>query len=89
MFDFEPTEEQQALIDTARRFARERIIPIAAACDRESRFPMDVFEEAHKPSASSTRPSPPSTAAPGLSDLEASAHHRGARLRLHAASRRA
>ncbi|HSY22632.1 MAG TPA: acyl-CoA dehydrogenase family protein [Polyangiaceae bacterium] len=47
MFDFEPTEEQRALIETARRFARERIVPIAAACDRESRFPKDVFEEAH------------------------------------------
>src|SRR6201996_623236 len=48
MFDFEPTEEQRALIDTARRFTRERIIPVAAACDRESRFPKDVFEAAHE-----------------------------------------
>jgi acyl-CoA dehydrogenase len=47
MFDFEPTEEQRALIDTARRFARERIIPIAAEYDRESKFPSHVFEEAH------------------------------------------
>lgn len=48
MIDFELTEEQKALIDTARRFTRERIIPVAAQCDRESRFPRDVFEEAHK-----------------------------------------
>ena len=47
MFDFEPTEEQRALIETARRFARERIIPVAAECDRESRFPKSVFEAAH------------------------------------------
>jgi acyl-CoA dehydrogenase len=47
MFDFEPTEEQRALIDTAKRFTRERITPIAAACDRDSRFPIDVFEQAH------------------------------------------
>src|SRR5260370_31933897 len=47
MFDFEPTEEQRALIETARRFARERIMPIAAECDRESKFPRPVFEEAH------------------------------------------
>jgi acyl-CoA dehydrogenase len=47
MFDFEPTEEQQALIETARRFARERIIPVAAECDRESKFPKSVFEAAH------------------------------------------
>src|SRR5271165_1933266 len=47
MFDFEPTEEQRALIETARRFARERIIPIAAECDRDAKFPKDVFQEAH------------------------------------------
>jgi len=47
MFDFEPTEEQRALIETARRFARERIIPIASACDRDSKFPKAVFDEAH------------------------------------------
>jgi acyl-CoA dehydrogenase len=47
MFDFEPTEEQRALIETARRFARERIIPIAAECDREAKFPKHILEEAH------------------------------------------
>ncbi len=47
MFDFEPTEEQQALIETARRFARERIVPIAAEYDKISQFPKHVFEEAH------------------------------------------
>ncbi len=47
MFDFEPTEEQRALIETARRFVRERIIPIAAECDRESKFPKHVLDEAH------------------------------------------
>jgi acyl-CoA dehydrogenase len=47
MFDFEPNEEQRALIETTRRFARERIIPIAAECDRESRFPKHILEEAH------------------------------------------
>ena len=46
MIDFEMTEEQKALVDTTRRFAKERIIPIAAACDRESKFPMDVFRAA-------------------------------------------
>jgi acyl-CoA dehydrogenase len=48
MIDFEITEEQKALIETARRFARELIIPIAAECDREARFPRNVFEEAWK-----------------------------------------
>ena len=46
MIDFELTEEQKALIDIARRFAREKIIPVAPECDRKSEFPMDVFREA-------------------------------------------
>jgi acyl-CoA dehydrogenase len=44
--DFNLSEEQIALRDAARRFTRERIIPVAAECDRDSRFPMDVFKEA-------------------------------------------
>ncbi len=48
MLDFGLSEEQKALIETARRFAKERIIPVAAACDREARFPRDVFEAAHE-----------------------------------------
>jgi acyl-CoA dehydrogenase len=74
MFDFEPTEEQQALIDVTRRFVRERIIPIAAACDRESRFPKDVFEEGHK--IGLVNPTIPAEyGGPGLSDLEATLIH--------------
>jgi acyl-CoA dehydrogenase len=46
MIDFQVTEEQKALIDTARRFTREQIIPIAAECDRDARFPMEVFKRA-------------------------------------------
>jgi len=46
MIDFELSEEQKALIDTARRFTKERIIPVAAECDRDARFPMDVFQSA-------------------------------------------
>ena len=48
MIDFELTEEQKALIDTARRFAKERIIPVAAECDRKSEFPRDVFKAASR-----------------------------------------
>jgi acyl-CoA dehydrogenase len=48
MLNFGLSDEQRALIDAAKRFARERIIPVAAACDRESRFPKDVFEAAHE-----------------------------------------
>src|ERR1044071_9917546 len=46
MIDFQVTEEQKALIDMARRFTREQIIPIAAECDRDAKFPMDVFKRA-------------------------------------------
>ena len=46
MIDFQLSEEQKALIDTARRFTREQIIPVAAECDRDARFPMDVFKRA-------------------------------------------
>jgi len=46
MLGFDLSEEQQALVETARKFARERIAPIAAACDHEERFPDDVFREA-------------------------------------------
>ncbi len=48
MIDFELTEEQRALIDTAKRFAKERIIPVAAECDRKAEFPRAVFEDAWK-----------------------------------------
>src|ERR1700689_3944868 len=69
MIDFEPTEEHRPPIDTARRFARERIIPIARECDRESRFPRDVFEAAWK--IGLVNPTPPSEfGGPGLSDLD-------------------
>jgi acyl-CoA dehydrogenase len=74
MFDFEPSEEQKALIEVTRRFVRERIIPIAAACDRESRFPKDVFEEGHK--IGLVNPTIPAEyGGPGLSDLEATLIH--------------
>jgi acyl-CoA dehydrogenase len=67
--DFQLSEEQKALVDTARRFAKERIIPIAAECDRESRFPRDVFVDAHKIGlANPTLPA--EYGGPGLSDLD-------------------
>jgi acyl-CoA dehydrogenase len=44
--DFHLSEEHTALRDTARRFAKERIIPVAAECDRDAKYPMDVFKAA-------------------------------------------
>ncbi len=69
MFDFTVTEEQQALIDVSRRFAKERIAPIAAECDRLSRFPREVFEEAWKIGLVNPTVSPDYGGA-GLGDVE-------------------
>lgn len=44
MIGFSLTEEQRALVDAAARFTKEQIIPVAAECDREARFPREVFE---------------------------------------------
>jgi acyl-CoA dehydrogenase len=46
MLNFNLSEEQSALVETARRFTRERIIPVAAAADRDAQFPREVFEDA-------------------------------------------
>ncbi len=46
MLNFELSEEQKALVDEARRFTKQKIIPIAGTCDREHRFPHEVFREA-------------------------------------------
>jgi len=45
MIDFRISDEQRALVEMAARFTRERIIPVAAECDREARFPIDVFKD--------------------------------------------
>jgi alkylation response protein AidB-like acyl-CoA dehydrogenase len=39
------TEEQALIRDTARAFARERLVPFAADWDREARFPEDAIAE--------------------------------------------
>ena len=69
MIDFELTDEQKALIDTARRFTKERIIPVAAECDRRSEFPKDVFKAAWE--LGLVNPTLPAEyGGPGLGDLE-------------------
>jgi acyl-CoA dehydrogenase len=69
MIDFELTEEQRALVDTARRFAKERIIPVAAECDRKGEFPRDVFRAAWE--IGLVNPTLPAEyGGAGLSDLE-------------------
>ncbi len=46
MVDFSLSDEQKAMLAEARRFAEERIIPVAAEADREAKFPVEVFREA-------------------------------------------
>jgi acyl-CoA dehydrogenase len=51
---FALSDEQLALQETARRFAREEIVPIAAECDVTSTFPRDVIRKAWELGLSST-----------------------------------
>lgn len=46
MASFDYTEEQQALIQTARDFTRKEIIPVAGALDEEGTFPREICEKA-------------------------------------------
>jgi len=46
MPDFALTPEQIGLRDTARKFARTEMLPKAAACDRDGRFPEEIYRKA-------------------------------------------
>jgi acyl-CoA dehydrogenase len=46
MASFDYTEEQKALIQTARDFARKEIIPVAGKLDEEGTFPREICEKA-------------------------------------------
>ena len=46
MLSFALTEEQLQPKETARRFAAEEIIPVAARHDEEERFPVEVARKA-------------------------------------------
>ena len=52
--DFRLEDELLALQDTARRFADEEIIPVAAEHDRTGEFPRKVIEKAWELGLSST-----------------------------------
>src|ERR1041385_1952559 len=43
---FELNEDQRAIEDAARRFARERLAPFAAEWDEKAHFPVDTLREA-------------------------------------------
>lgn len=44
--DFSPSEEQAAIQEMARRFAKEELAPHAARWDREKHFPIEVIRQA-------------------------------------------
>jgi acyl-CoA dehydrogenase len=44
---FDLTEEQLAFQDTARKFVKEEIIPVAAAYDKSMEYPFPILEKAH------------------------------------------
>jgi acyl-CoA dehydrogenase len=67
--DFSLSEEQKALVETARRFTKERITPVAAEADRESRFPMDVFKQAWEIGLANAC-CPAEYGGPGMGELE-------------------
>ncbi len=46
MFDLNLTDEQHALIQTARDFARKEIAPVAGHLDEEGKFPTEILNKA-------------------------------------------
>ena len=44
--DFSLSDEQQRLVETARRFTREKIIPVAQKMDEHGTFPKEICEQA-------------------------------------------
>src|SRR5437870_9014384 len=45
-FDLTLTDEQQALVETAREFARKEIAPVAGHLDEEGKFPHEIMNKA-------------------------------------------
>ncbi len=69
MIGFALTDEQRALQDTARRFARAEIAPVAAKLDREELFPRELCEKAFELGLVNLT-IPAELGGPGLSHLE-------------------
>ena len=73
MFNFNPSEEQQMIIDTARRFTKEKIIDtgLDMKLDKSGDFPHDVYKEMWE-SGLVNLEIPESAGGPGLSCIEQS-----------------
>jgi alkylation response protein AidB-like acyl-CoA dehydrogenase len=48
MIDFQPTDEQQLVIDTVRQFAQNEVRPLARECDEAKKLPEKLLEQAHE-----------------------------------------
>lgn len=48
MVEFELTEEQRAIRETAHEFAVRELRPAALTCDREERYPDDLIQKGHQ-----------------------------------------
>lgn len=48
MIDFEPTEEQQLIVDTVRQFAANEIRPKARECEEAAKIPAELLGAAHE-----------------------------------------
>jgi len=69
MIAFALTDEQRALQDTARRFARAEIAPVAARLDRDEEFPRAICEKAFELGLINLT-LPEEVGGPGLSHVE-------------------
>jgi acyl-CoA dehydrogenase len=69
MIGFSLGEQQRAVQETARRFARAEIAPVAARLDREERFPREICEKAFELGLLNLTV-PAELGGPGLSHLE-------------------
>jgi acyl-CoA dehydrogenase len=67
--EFALSDEQLALQETARRFAREEIAPVAAECDQTGAFPREIIRKAWELGLSSTA-IPTECGGIGLSSLD-------------------
>ncbi len=48
MIDFEPSEEQQLIVETVRQFAANEIRPVARDCEESGKLPDGVLAHAHE-----------------------------------------
>ncbi len=69
VMDFELTDEQRILQETARRFAREEIAPVAAEYDERAEFPRHLMKQAWELGLSNTV-IPPEYGGAGLSSVD-------------------